>query len=550
MRFAFYGRVSTEDHQDEQASRGWQLRRARQLIEPGGGVIVAEFFDVGHSRSLPWQRRPQASLLLQELKRPGRGWDAVVVGESARAFYANQFSNTFPILEHHRIELWVPEVGGRVDPDSEAHDMLMSLFGGMSKGERSRIKLRVKTAMADLTEREGRFLGGRPPYGYRLADAGLHPNPEKAAAGIQLHRLEPDPATAPVVAEIFAAYLSGDGFRTITQRLTDRGVPSPSAYDSHRNPHRTGRGWAFGTVRTILENPRYTGRQVWGRQPRFETLLDSDSPQDGYVTAQRWADPNLWVRSEHLAHQPLVDDLSYQQVQAMIANKGADRQRTERSPKTASPYLMAGRLVCDLCGRKMSGHRSDRRLGYQCRIRGSYALPADDGHPKSVWIAERKLIAATFDWLDDIFSPANRQRVLDQIATAGSEPLPAIGQAVSDLKDAGQRIDRLVNAIENGILAPEEVADKLRQLRDRKARATAVLDAAETATGQLDPKAIAELLDQLGGLVAVEATLSDEERRSVLEESNLSIRYNHDTRTALLKVDLARGVSVCVGGGT
>jgi hypothetical protein len=36
----------------------------------------------------------------------------------------------------------------------------------------------------------------------------------------------------------------------------------------------------------------------------------------------------------------------------------------------------------------------------------------------------------------------------------------------------------------------------------------------------------------------------------VLKESNLSIRYNHDTRTALFKVDLARGVSVCVGEGT
>jgi site-specific DNA recombinase len=550
MKFAFYGRVSTEDHQDEEASRGWQLRRSRQLIEPHGGVIVAEFFDVGHSRSLPWHRRPQASLLLQELKRPGRGWDAVVVGESARAFYANQFSNTFPILEHHRIELWVPEVGGRVDPDSEAHDMLMSLFGGMSKGERSRIKLRVKTAMADLTEREGRFLGGRPPYGYRLIDDGLHPNPEKAAAGIQLHRLEPDPTTAPIVQEIFVSYLAGDGYRTIAQRLTNQGAPSPSAYDSQRNPHRSGRGWAFGTVRTILENPRYTGRQVWGRQPRFETLLDSDSPQDGYVTAQHWADPNTWVRSEHQAHQPLVDDLSFQQVQAMIANKGADRQRTERSPKATSPYLMAGMLRCDLCGRKMSGHRTDRRLGYQCRIRGTYALPADDPHPKSVWISETKLVTATFDWLDEIFSPANRQRVLEQIASAGTQPLPAISQAASDLKDAGQRIDRLVTAIENGVLAPDEVADKLHQLRERRDRAKAVLAAAEATTGQLDPKAIANLLDQLGGLVAIETTLTDDERRSVLEESNLSIRYNHDTRTALFKVDLARGVSVRVGGGT
>lgn len=53
MRLAFYGRVSTEDQQDPQASRGWQLSRARQLVEPADGSIVAEFFDIGTSRSLP-----------------------------------------------------------------------------------------------------------------------------------------------------------------------------------------------------------------------------------------------------------------------------------------------------------------------------------------------------------------------------------------------------------------------------------------------------------------------------------------------------------------
>jgi len=46
-RFAFYGRVSTEDAQDPAASRGWQLRRANELITPAGGVIVAEYFDIG-----------------------------------------------------------------------------------------------------------------------------------------------------------------------------------------------------------------------------------------------------------------------------------------------------------------------------------------------------------------------------------------------------------------------------------------------------------------------------------------------------------------------
>ncbi len=47
----------------------------------------------------------------------------------------------------------------------------------MSKGERNRIKIRVRSAMASQAVTEGRFLGGRPPYGYRLADAGPHPNP-------------------------------------------------------------------------------------------------------------------------------------------------------------------------------------------------------------------------------------------------------------------------------------------------------------------------------------------------------------------------------------
>ena len=55
LRFAFYGRVSTEDQQDPESSRGWQLSRAR-LIEPAGGQVVAEFFDIGQCRSLPWQR--------------------------------------------------------------------------------------------------------------------------------------------------------------------------------------------------------------------------------------------------------------------------------------------------------------------------------------------------------------------------------------------------------------------------------------------------------------------------------------------------------------
>ena len=81
---AFYGRCSTEDNQDPQTSRGWQLGNASKFVEPFGGCIVAEYFDIGQSRSVPWDRRVEGSQLLQVLKNPDRGFGAVVVGEGTR----------------------------------------------------------------------------------------------------------------------------------------------------------------------------------------------------------------------------------------------------------------------------------------------------------------------------------------------------------------------------------------------------------------------------------------------------------------------------------
>jgi site-specific DNA recombinase len=82
LRFAFYGRISTVEYQDPVSSRAWQIEAAGRGVA-GRGRIVAEFFDVGTSRSLPWPRRPQAAALLAAAQDPDRGFDAVVVGSSS-----------------------------------------------------------------------------------------------------------------------------------------------------------------------------------------------------------------------------------------------------------------------------------------------------------------------------------------------------------------------------------------------------------------------------------------------------------------------------------
>jgi site-specific DNA recombinase len=286
LRFAFYGRVSTEDWQDPVTSRARQLQQAVMLIG-GYGVIVAEFFDAGESRTLPWARRAQAAVLVAALADPDRGWDAIVIGEYERAFYGNRYALMAPLSGHYGIQLWMPEVGGRVDWHAEDHEQTMLALGLSSKREITRTRIRVRTAMAVLTREQGRYLGGRP-HRYRLGDAGPHPNKAHAAWGRRAHRLEPDPVTAQVVQWMFGQRLAGHSAARMTRALNDAGVPCPSAADPARNPHRTGAGWTLRTVAAVLANPRYTGRPVWNRQRTDLDLADPANTGLGHTQVQRW----------------------------------------------------------------------------------------------------------------------------------------------------------------------------------------------------------------------------------------------------------------------
>ena len=111
-----------------------------------------------------------------------------------------------------------------------------------------------------LPRSHGANLGGRPPYGYRLADAGPHPNKEHAAWGRRAHRLEPDPVTAPVVRWIFAQRQVGLSLARITAPSTTPGS-LPSAADPRRNPHRSGACVEAEHRGSDPGQPRYTGRQ-------------------------------------------------------------------------------------------------------------------------------------------------------------------------------------------------------------------------------------------------------------------------------------------------
>jgi DNA invertase Pin-like site-specific DNA recombinase len=382
VRFAFYGRVSTAEYQDADSSRGWQRDSAHEVIADRGRIVV-EYFDVGYSRTVPWTKRPEAARLMEAVKDPERGFDAIIVGEAGRAFTSTQLLRLSPVLLAQGVRVWLPEFDGPVDLTDPSHRALIMQLGERSRREVSRARYRTTAAMQAQARDQGRYLGGRPPYGYRLVDAGPHPNAAHAVWGRRLQRLDPDPATAANVQWIFAERLAGRSLAGIARELNDRGVPCPSAADPGRNRHRSSGRWSLQAVRAIVANPRYTGRQVWNRQHVEHRRGDDGGP----IRVQQWNPTDEWVVSARSAHPLLVSEAHFVAVQAIRSTRASGHG-------TFRTYRLAGLLRCGTCGRRLDSHWVNDRPGYRCRHGYTSASPATDrpDRERVIYVREDELL--------------------------------------------------------------------------------------------------------------------------------------------------------------
>jgi site-specific DNA recombinase len=540
--FAFYGRVSTEDNQDPESSYNWQFMLAENLVKPAGGRIVDSFFDVGDSRSIPWPRRPHASRLLAALRDPNRGFDNVAIGEPRRAFYGNQYGLTVPVFAHFGVRLWVPEVGGPIDPDNEAHDLVMSVFGGMSKGERTRVKVRVRSAMATQAHLQGRYLGGRPPYGYTLKDLGPHPNPQKAADGKRLHGLTPDPLTAPVVRRIFRDFLNGNGIFAIAEALTSEGILSPSAYDHARNPHRDGRAWAKSAVRVILTNPRYTGRQVWNKQRTDEVLVDVDDVALGHVPVMRWNPRDKWITSQEIVHEPVISDETFNAARDLLGSR-AHNPAAHKPHRTRHPYLFKSLIYCSVCKRRMQGQHSHDVAYYRCRYPSDYALANRVDHPKNVIMREDLATGPIDHWLASVFDPSLRERTIELLVRQiGGEVWPAVPghRKPHDIAtDFDKKIARYKQALDEGA-SPAVVATWIAEAEQQRDHALASGRTAreDDAVDSMTAKDIARLVAELGDIAEALQEAKPEHKFDLYRSLPLRLTYSAETQTVHTAIDL------------
>ena len=150
-------------------------------------------------------------------------------------------------------------------------------------------------------------------------------------------------------------------------------------------PGHSGAAWTLFTVRAILANPRYTGRQVWNRQPTSHKLIDPGNTGLGHRQIQRWAMPDGWVISARPSHPGLVSEEDFIAMQGLRAQRVAGMAERRR-------YLLAGLLRCGICGRRMESCWAGNRPAYRCRHGYSSAVTPNPARPKNADVREDRIL--------------------------------------------------------------------------------------------------------------------------------------------------------------
>lgn len=193
--------------------------------------------------------------------------------------------------------------------------------------------------------KNGAYIYGRPPYGYRKDNT--------------VKKLVVDEQTAPVVKRIFEMYLDGMTYSEIARELQSEGIVSPPKYryleQGNLEKADKARDWYHLHVKTILTNRHYAGDSVHAtREGGF-----NNPDKDRRVSEEHWLIiPNT--------HEPLVSRDMFAEVQKKIKRQVQNLHahnaalEHEKTPENFFP----GKCICACCRKNIGVVRSNSGSNY------------------------------------------------------------------------------------------------------------------------------------------------------------------------------------------
>lgn len=199
-----YCRVSTQRQVDEGHSLDVQRRQIEGYALMHGLHLDDVIVEEGVSGSEPIRKRPAGGALFARLQ----AGDVLIASKLDRMFRSALDALTVvDELKAKGIKLHLLDLGGDIAGNGLSK-LFLTIAAAFAEAEKDRIRERIANTKADQ-KAQGRYLGGTPPFGFRVAADGS---------------LEPDPAQQTAIREIRKLHGEGRSLRKIAGELTARGI--------------------------------------------------------------------------------------------------------------------------------------------------------------------------------------------------------------------------------------------------------------------------------------------------------------------------------------
>jgi len=242
------------------------------------------------------------------------------------------------------------DADGVYDPRDYNDRLLLGLKGTMSEAELPILRGRLDAGKLNKARRGDYF--NHAPIGYRREGDGFV--------------LEPDEQARAVVTLIFEKFAELRSATAVLRYLNAHGLRI--GMRDHRGPSRGQLAWTrpnIATLQNMLHHPIYAGAYVYGRRKTDPRRRVAGKRGSG----RAWATPDEW---QVLIHDRLPAYITWEQYQA---NQQKLRENGTRfgsgAPRGAT--LLAGRVVCGRCGKRMS-------VAYAGRLKARFVCDGDRNH--------------------------------------------------------------------------------------------------------------------------------------------------------------------------
>ncbi len=457
---AIYARRSPEDRANRQNQfRGdgvsdsieTQILMLQQYADNQGFTNCREYYDDNISGTT--FSRPQFMQMLNDIQQ-GR-IDTVIVKDLSRLGRDYIESGRYQ-------EIVFPELGTRLIAINDGYDSATGAGTDCAVFKNVFNDYYVK----DISNKTRSALAARARAGKYLSSGiyGYQKDPENK------NQLLPDPETAPVVRRIYSMVVSGVSFRSISRTLSAEGILTPAAVKGVIPRKETTRptDWSPVTVASIIRNPVYLGKLVYGRSHKvsYKSKKVVATNEDHYIVTEG-------------THEAIVSQNVWD-----LANEVARRHK--KVSGTGDVNIFSGLVFCQDCGSSMNLSRN----AYVCYRYRNFST--SENGCSSHRIPYKLLYASVLGSVQEVTAEARRDRdgLIAKLSGIGQKKQQAALAAAR--KDQGKTEKRLAEigelirkAFEKNVLGdlPDDV---YKSLTDGYTRERAELAAhLETVTEQI-----------------------------------------------------------------